>query len=338
MSDLLVTLCNLMEPRDTALLRIDTDSGGVLPIKLGATIPIKSCTGLIKDESHIYVLCADTEVRSYLAVLNRVDMRPIYFQFLPEIIDGHSMLIHQGRLFIVSTGNDAVVAYDLTEGHIGNPTLVWHIPDQSGTHNDTHHLNSITLWNGDVVFSAFGAKNGQAWSSATRGYVYNLTQCAMLTGDIYQPHSLKEVGGKLYYCESARGRVVGFGTGFWEIGDYTRGLDFTSSDTFAVGSSVARKISKSTGYINNPADVGTKTGSCEVNLFRLSSDTAPERLSRISLAKYGTEIYDVLCLKDIRSGEPNAAVLPQHNQGFIYRMTRFFKKATLNLPSILDNR
>ena len=303
MPDLLVTLCNLAVPRDTALLRVDTDSGEVTPVKLGATVSVKSCTGLTIDDTRIYVLCADVEVRSYLAVLNRADLAPIYFQFLPDIIDGHSMLIHQGHLFITSTGNDALITYDLFEDRVGNPVLLWSIPDHSGTHHDTHHLNSVALWNGDIVFSAFGAKNGRTWSSAVEGYLYNLTQGTMLAAGIYHPHSLKVWGGKLYYCESARGRIVGLDGSSWEIDAYARGLAFIGTGIAAVGSSVARKISKSTGFINNPDDPGEQAGSCEVNLFRLSSELRPEPLSRISLAEYGAEIYDLQSLEVINGAK-----------------------------------
>ena len=69
------------------------------------------------------------------------------------------------------------------------------------------------------------------------------------------------------------------------------------------GSSVARKVSKSTGLINNPADPGEEAGSCAVNIFHLSSATVSDRLAHISLGDYAPEIYDLLYLGDMQSGE-----------------------------------
>lgn len=299
-NNLLVSLCNLPAPGETAVLRLDTSSGEVFPLSLGATIPIKTCTGLTRDEALVYVLCADVDGKFYLAALDLEDLAPVFFQLLPEIRDGHSMVIHQNRLCIASTGNDAVIAYDLHQGGVGNPSLVWNVVDSN---SDTHHVNGLAVWRGDLVLSAFGLKSGQTWSTALNGYLFNVSQGSMLAGNIYQPHSLKEWGDDLYYCESARGRIASLGKGVWQVGDYTRGLDFIGADTVVSGSSVARKVSKSTGLINNPADPGEAAGSCAVNIFHLSSATVADRLAHISLGNYAPEIYDLLYLGDPRNGE-----------------------------------
>lgn len=299
-NNLLVSLCNLPVPGETAVLRLDTGSGEVFTVSLGATIPIKTCTGLTRDETRIYVLCADVDGKFYLAALDIEDLTPVFFQFLPEIRDGHSMVIHQNRLCIASTGNDAVIAYDLDQGGVDNPSLVWNVAD---SHCDTHHVNGLAVWRGDLVLSAFGLKSGQTWSTALYGYLFNVSRGRMLAENIYQPHSLKACGDNLYYCESARGSIASLGKGVWQVGNYTRGLDFIGADTVVSGSSVARRVSKSTGLINNPADPGEEAGSCAVNIFRLSSSTVSDRLAHISLRDYAPEIYDLLYLGDMRSGD-----------------------------------
>lgn len=304
MSNLLVSLCNLPVPGETAVLRMEMNSGAVFPLKVGSPLPIKSCTGLARDQARCFVLCQGVDFKSYLAVLNLADFTPAFFQFLPDVIDAHSLLAHQGRLYIVSTGSDAVIAYDVLDDRVANPAVIWNVQgDRSNIRQDTHHVNSIALWNEDIVVSAFGPKSGETWSTATKGYLLNLTQRTILAENLYQPHSLKAWRGKLYYCESARGRVTCLGDASWEVGQYTRGLDFIADDTIAFGSSVARKASKSSGLINNPSDPGEATGNCSVNLFHPFSAAEAGQLLSNSLADYGTEIYDLLCLSDTEAAQ-----------------------------------
>ncbi|MGC2458710.1 MAG: DUF4915 domain-containing protein [Gallionellaceae bacterium] len=298
MPKLLVSLCNLPVASDTAVLQLDVDTLQVSPVNLGATVPIKTCTGLTRDHARLFMLCADTDGKFYLAALRSGDLKPLFFQYLPEIIDGHSILINQGRLYIASTGNDAVISYRLGPTGIDDSDVFWRV---AGSRADTHHINGLALWHGDIVLSAFGPKSGQTWSTASNGYLFNLTQNTRLADNLYQPHSIKEWGGNLYYCESVRGNIACLGKAEWEIGGYTRGLDFIAGDTVAVGSSKARKISKSTGLINNPADPGQSSGECEINFFRLSTSGGITRLAGISLSNYAPEFYDVLCLDDVQS-------------------------------------
>ncbi len=293
---LLVSLCNLPVASDTAVLQLDVDTLEVSAVNLGATIPIKTCTGLARDDTRVYVLCADAEGKFHLAALRTGDLKPLFFQHLPEIIDGHSILVNGGRLYIASTGNDAIISYRLGQAGMNDPDIFWRV---AGSRADTHHINGLALWHGDMVMSAFGPKSGQTWSTASNGYLFNLTQNTCLAENLYQPHSVKAWGGELYYCESVRGSITCLGKATWETGGYTRGLEFIAGDTVAVGCSKARKVSKATGLINNPADPGQSSGECEINFFRLSTSAGIIRLTGKSLNEYAPEFYDVLCLDEV---------------------------------------
>lgn len=292
MSRILASLCNLPQSAMSGLVLADFSTGESRLLDLGMPEKIKTCTGLALGGERVYAVGVTAAEVHYLAVLAADTLATLYTCRLSNVRDVHSILVDDAALYLVSTGTDTVIRYDLSPEGLSNPAVAW---QASGEGRDTHHINSIALWNGDVVISAFGPKTGATWSTATGGYIHNLTQNLRVAEGIYQPHSLCAANGELYYCESARGRIYAANGGCLEVGGYVRGLAFSPTGQFAVGTSVARKVSKSSGIVNNPGDPGEPTGKCELAVCTLNTD-GPKRLAELSLAAYGSEIYEVVVL------------------------------------------
>ena len=110
--------------------------------------------------------------------------------------------------------------------------------------------------------------------------------------------------GRLYYCASRNRTVCIHGGGQSEpLPGYTRGLCCVGEHLY-VGTSVGRKVSKSTGLINNPADPGAQEGICSIS--RLSAETLAVE-STVDLSHVATEIYDLLPVE----GAENWPVVPE---------------------------
>lgn len=292
MSKVLASLCNLPQPAMSGLVLADFDTGESRLLDMGLPEKIKTCTGLALGGGRVYAIGVTAVGVHYLAVLALDTFAVLFVRLLADVKDVHSILVDHDTLYVVSSGTDAVIRYDLSPDGVSNPVVVWRASDEG---RDTHHVNAIALWNGDVVISAFGPKTGATWSTATAGYIHNLTQNRREAEGIYQPHSLCAAGGDLHYCESARGRIYSLGGGCLEVGGYVRGLAFSTAEQFVYGTSVARKVSKSSGIVSNPADPGEPAGECALVVCTLNAG-APKKLVETSLAAYGSEIYDVAVL------------------------------------------
>jgi len=167
---------------------------------------------------------------------------------------------------VVSTSTDSVIRYTLSPLGVDAPQEVWRA-SESGV--DIHHINSIIEWDGNLVILAFGPKDGTLWASASNGYIHDITRDIRVKSGIYHPHSLCTGGERLYYCESVRGLFCSLEGPIFPLPGYARGVCWLADDLVCVGSSIGRRVSKSTGLIANPADPGDPTGTCSITRIGL---------------------------------------------------------------------
>jgi hypothetical protein len=85
------------------------------PVVLGYPDCIFTATGLARTGGKIFVLFASREGSFHVAVLRENDLLPLYYQELPDVKDGHTMLAVDNYLYVVSTGTDEVVCYEIKE-------------------------------------------------------------------------------------------------------------------------------------------------------------------------------------------------------------------------------
>ena len=193
----------------------------------------------------------------------------------------------------MSTGTDEVIRLRLRGVDVMDEVGFWR-PDRNEPRQDVHHLNSLIESHGELLVSGFGKKEGDRWSSARSGFVRNLTRHQVLASGIDQPHTLLEARGRIFFCESQRMAVRALGSHLQQLlSGYTRGLGVVGNDLF-VATSVGRRVSKSTGKVDNPAALGTRNGHCTISRLSL------EDLSLLETAhfdEYANEIYDILPLE-----------------------------------------
>ncbi|HET9908418.1 MAG TPA: DUF707 domain-containing protein [Anaerolineales bacterium] len=295
----LVSFCNIpvYTTSPLAVLQISEKQGNLVsyaPVALGYAGPLKTATGLTSANGKIFVLFTTRDGKTYVAALKERDLSPLFHCELPEIKDGHSILALRDCLYVVSTGTDEIICYDIKDSRVENPRVVWHA---SNTKQDTHHVNSIIEYNGDVLISAFGRKKGELWTTASNGYIFNITSNSLITDGIHHPHSLSIKNDKIYYSDSNRNAfcMVGDPEPIFDLNGYARGITWLSDDIVCLAISIGRKVSKSTGRIANPADPGEPAGECGLVIGKVSNK---EVLEKIDLSWFGPEIYDTLILPE----------------------------------------
>ena len=295
----LLSLCNLAVMTTSPLVCVqfpDDLKDGLIsfaPVSLGYPDLIFTSTGLTSFKGKIFVLFLPRGGPYHIAALNEDDLWPLYYQKLPEVKDGHSILAFDNYLYVVSTGTDEIICYEIKEKSLENPKVVWQASDKK---TDTHHINSIAERNGEILISAFGPKSGQLWTSSSNGYIYNITTNSSVASGIHHPHSISVNNGNIYYSNSHRNSfcVVGQTTSIFDLDGYTRGVSWLSNDLACVATSIGRKISKSTGLIANPADPGESAGKCSLFVGKVLENKI---IREVDVSSFGTEIYDILTLQ-----------------------------------------
>jgi hypothetical protein len=289
--EVMVSFCNTGLPGAPALGLLDPAWMRLrllrTPPEIGAPTGV---TGLATGERFVFAIAQAGAGPAELLVLDRADLSLVGRHAFEPGSDPHSLWAAEDALFVVSTGTDELLRLDLDGSEVVSATTVWR-PDPGGTRHDVHHLNAVIELGGALLVSGFGPKAGQLWRSAADGFVHDVTADAAVATGIDQPHSPAAVGDRLAYCESRTRsvRVVGEERAA-RLPGYTRGLCLAGDRLFAA-TSVGRRVSKSTGLLNNPNDPGEAAGRCTVS--RLDPDTLEVEAS-LDLGHHAREIYDLL--------------------------------------------
>ena len=197
---------------------------------------------------------------------------------LALVQDAHSVSVARGKVYIASSGTDSVVEFEPGAAE----KVLWRDNDFG---EDTIHVNSVLWFQGCLYATAFGKKTGERWSSATEGYLLNLSTGQVVAEPIAHPHSATVSSARegIYWCESTHqtvcredGQRLQTGSGF------TRGLIVTATHLY-VG------ISKHRGALTDP---------CGIRIYERRGDElkTSRLIASIDLSQYGQEIYDLLPL------------------------------------------
>ena len=329
----IVSFCNNPSASASPLLCIkiskdNTLSNEFAPINLGFPGTSTHATGLTSSDELIFI-AFHSEGIFYISVLARNNLLPVFQQPLPEAKDIHSLLVWGKSLYVVSTGTDQVLSYDILSHGLTNPTVVW---QASKENRDTHHINSIALHNNELFISAFGPKTGSLWSSAQNGYIHNINRDSRLKENIFHPHSLSANNEKLYYCESHKGSFCSLNGEIFTLPGYTRGVSWLSPTQICIATSIGRKVSRSTGMVGNPGDPGEVHGLCGITIRDINDK---ENTSSLDLSWFGPETYDVLLLESPSIDLQKMAINSYISERIIVNET---KKILENLSSLHAER
>jgi hypothetical protein len=289
----LISFCNHPAGVEGNLLLLDMKTGkkqGLLDLAVGFT-------GLTQDEEYIYAMCQDEKIG--LHIFRKQDLKLVSVLKMENVSAPHSLAVRGEEIFAVSTGTDRVQKYSINKKDLKIifEKNIW-VPDGSNGVGDTHHINSVCVDGNSVLVSAFNRKENEKWSSARRGYVYDINEKKIILENIYHPHSAIIRDKEVYCCESTTSSVKkGKETIINLEKGYTRGLDIAGKYLF-LGTSSGRKNSLSTGLTNNPADPGSLIEECSLYIFRKfwNSDRY-WKIKRYSFLPKHKEIYDIMVLR-----------------------------------------
>jgi Domain of unknown function (DUF4915) len=301
--NLLVSFCNVRTPGLPSLALVDPHSGAASLLDLPAE-PAWSTgmTGLALSASYLFAVQQITPSATgtatpgppALLIFDRSDLSLLTRYVFPSAADVHSLLLEEERLYAVSTGTDELLEIELRGANVVAERVLWR-PDPAGPRSDVHHLNALCRYRGELLICGFGKKAGDRWGMALDGFVTSATSGQTLASGIQQPHSVLPLGDRLLCCESRTRSLRTLPAGPTQtLPGYTRGLAYGSSRLY-VATSRGRRVSKSIGLLNNPAESGVAEGSCTLSRLTLESLTVE---ATVDLSAFADEIYDVLPVED----------------------------------------
>ncbi len=295
----LVSFCNARpDAADPNLLLLDVASGERTWISIeGETGGV---TGVAQDARYIYAACQANPTG--IAIIEKSSLRTVARRRLAEARDPHSLAVHADVLWIASTGTDQILQYRLAAHppQLVLEKVVWS-PPGSAQRSDSHHLNSLYFDGRALYASGFGPRRDERWSSATSGYVFNVSAQRAEVQDVYHPHSAFVRCGHVYCCESSSRSVKRDGQIILRLeSGYTRGLHL-AGHRLLLGTSSGRRHSRSTGLVNNPADPGDLVEDCRLLVFERGLLRQQYRLVRsFDFLPGRREIYDVVRFREPR--------------------------------------
>jgi len=232
---------------------------------------------------------------THIFPLSEKDFQPVRYQRLPEIKDPHSMLFYDSYIYVVSTGTDRVIRYKYQDNSLlVDPEVVWCASNRKA---DTHHINSIISFEGEILISAFGPKSSKKWTSAKNGYIYNISQGKVLVENIYHPHTISVRNGDIYYCESRTSEFHSINKGYIDkFNGYLRGVTWLSDEFVCIGSSNRGKNNIVRKLLTRITKKDFIHGSSKLYLYNVRSK---QILDIVDLSSNGPEVYDLLYVSNI---------------------------------------
>ncbi|MFZ5844599.1 MAG: DUF4915 domain-containing protein [Pseudomonadota bacterium] len=221
------------------LLVSSPNGGGIFLIDRGVIyrIDARSATGLYVS-SKALLRCFQP---SSLTFLDRYSESTVLSHVVDGVDDIHDVTLLDSFVYVVSTGKNQIIKLNLQ----GEESQRWVFPGEP----DSWHINSITCWNGRIIFSAFAdvrRHRGYKGASDGAGFVQDLLSGERIIKGLSQPHSLTPFNGNLLIANSEKKEVLCFSPStelLWRMrfDGYVRGIA-VSEDSLYVGLSRSRNI------------------------------------------------------------------------------------------------
>lgn len=239
--DLLVSFCN---NHDVSLVTINMESGAIVPLLPKPFIETQGATGICRTPLGIAVATYNPDqivfLNSYMEIWKTIPVSPVK--------DIHGITWFDEWIYIASSGNNAIYRCNLD----GDMDLVWCLDEYGvGTDvpidKDLFHVNDICHMNSTFFISMFDKRDGDTWRENATGKIISVGG-EIVYDNLFQPHSLKDVDGKLFVCDSRRGRLRTNPEDNLnvKVPGYMRGFDWDDR-YFYLGSSSHRHVSRHTG-------------------------------------------------------------------------------------------
>ena len=201
--DIPVSLCNVFPGRPVLCLA-DTATSAVRVVPVpGEHTKYNGVRGLWISEQYLYLVRQEATGVSppELLMFDRSSFDLLTQYVFRSTGNVHSIWGSDGVLYAISTGTDEVLKLEMQGPEVISETVIWRL-ERERPRSDMHHLNAICARNGDLLVSGFGKRSGTMWTSASDGFIFNVTHGEKLAGGVNNPHSLALVGDTVVYCES----------------------------------------------------------------------------------------------------------------------------------------
>lgn len=239
------------------------------------------------------VVIATQGAKPVLALTDLETARLSAYVPLCKCKDLHSIVYHDGYIYIVSTGTNEVYRVSFRDGVLGTEELYWQYPSVRYD-RDEIHLNGLTIDGDRFIASCFGAR-GKDGSWTSNGKVFYLDAEDSVLGGLRHPHTPIVVGDRLFFAESLTHKVYVYKKLTWgawaldneiQLDGYTRGIAYQDG-RLLVGVSATRKISRSKKSLNSEVLEA-------LNAAIVVFDAETGQVEKVfDLVKYGREIYDI---------------------------------------------
>jgi len=155
--------------------------------------------------------------------------------------DIHDVYLDGQFVFLVGTSGNEIIKLDGSGGELQR----WVLPGDM----DSLHINCLAMWNGRIIFSAFGGfteNYGYKGKTEKSGFVQDLFTGQRLITGLSQPHSLVPIGQNLLLANSESKQLLEYGPSgdlirALTLEGYTRGICVVN-DIVYVGLSCSRNI------------------------------------------------------------------------------------------------
>lgn len=208
--------------------------------------------------------------------------------------DPHSMVYHEGYLYVTSTGTNEICRVKTDGTSFDKQELFWQYPDVRYDRDEVH-LNGLTVSDNRFIASCFGVRApGGSWSMA--GRVFYLDSGHAIRDGLNQPHTPLVVDNQLFFAESAAKKVFVYtktAPDTWNfhaeilMPGYTRGLALQTGKLL-VGISSSRNVSRSRKTAVADIREPTDTAIMRVDLETHSTEVACD------LSAFAREVYDIV--------------------------------------------
>lgn len=227
--------CSDLEVKDS-----DTTGGGLYKYNLGSKEYLKVFSGRIMDIQRIDNKYLISEESSGIFELDR-DFNLVNSYLTPQNTKIHGLAYNSDEelLYVANTTLDKVMILDLNKGHYVDEIVI-----SSPLSNDEycrHHITDLFYNNGKLhiaMYSLSGFWKDGIYDGGVKIFDTKLKQClANVFNDLWLPHSVKMVDGRLVVCDSRRGQVYhGTNNVVSSISGFVRGVTF-DRDFYYLGQS-----------------------------------------------------------------------------------------------------
>jgi len=230
------------------------------PIKSFAT-EFSNVKGICVYKNNIYAGHKDQKDRCSILVFSKDNYTFLKKIILPDVLDIHSIKIQVDQIYIVSSGSNRILVYDLNElmkmNIIIKPKKIITTSLADTIKKDEIHLNSIFIGeNQSIYISGFGKRDkDNHWLGVKNGFIINIDSLKkekFIVKELFHPHSVFVTSNNYWFCEAGTKKVYNNHSPIINTIGYARGLLVDEKETYLfVGTSVSK------AYENRVIDIKT---------------------------------------------------------------------------------